>query len=77
MLYEVITVAALKKFVGFKLYTFRFSPAGKQKITTAASGCMILQHSRGSFASRLIAHDHSFSDGMISLVICAPISIIA
>jgi len=72
-----VIVAALKKFVGFKLYTFRFSTAGKQKITTAASGCMILQHSRGSFASRLIAHDHSFSDGMISLVICAPISIIA
>jgi hypothetical protein len=68
-----IIVAALKKFVGFKLYTFRFSTAGKQKINTAASGCMILKHSRGSFASRLIAHDDSFSDGMISLVISAPI----
>jgi diacylglycerol kinase family enzyme len=72
-----VMAAALRKFVGFKLYTFRFSTAGKQKINTAASGCMILQHSRGSFASRLIAHDHSFSDGMISLVVSAPISIIA
>jgi uncharacterized hydrophobic protein (TIGR00271 family) len=68
---------ALRKFVGFKLYTFKFSTAGKQKINTAASGCMILQHSRGSFASRLMSHDHSFSDGMISMVISAPISIIA
>ena len=68
---------ALRKFVGFKLYTFKFSTAGKKKINTAASGCMILQHSRGSFASRLISHDYSFSDGMISMVISAPISIIA
>ena len=72
-----VIAAALRKFVGFRLYTFRISTAGKQKINTAASGCMILQHSRGSFASRLIAHDHSFSDGMISMVISAPISIIA
>ncbi len=72
-----VIAAALRKFVGFRLYTFRFSTAGKQKINTVASGCMILQHSRGSFASRLIAHDHSFSDGMISLVVSAPISIIA
>jgi len=72
-----VIAAALRKFVGFRLYTFRFSTAGKQKSNTAASGCMILQHSRGSFASRLIAHDHAFSDGMISLVISAPISMIA
>jgi len=72
-----VLAAALKKFVGFKLYTFRFSTAGKQKINTAASGCMILQQSRRSFASSLISHDHSFSDGMISMVISAPISIIA
>jgi uncharacterized hydrophobic protein (TIGR00271 family) len=72
-----VMAAALRKFVGFKLYTFRFSTAGKQNINTAASGCMILQQSRGSFASRIISHDHSFSDGMISLVISAPISIIA
>jgi uncharacterized hydrophobic protein (TIGR00271 family) len=72
-----ILATALRKFVRFKLYTFEFSTAGKQKINTVASGCMILQHSRGSFASRIISHDHSFSDGMISLIISAPISIIA
>jgi uncharacterized hydrophobic protein (TIGR00271 family) len=68
---------ALRKFVGFRLYTFKFGTAGKQEIDTAASGCMILQHAKGSFASRLISHDHSNMDGMASLVISAPISIIA
>jgi uncharacterized hydrophobic protein (TIGR00271 family) len=70
-----VLVNALKKFVRFKLHTFKFKTAGKKEIETAASGCMLLQHSRGSFAARLIAHDHSFTDGMISLVISAPISI--
>jgi uncharacterized hydrophobic protein (TIGR00271 family) len=68
---------AVRKFFRFKLYTFKFTTAEKKKINTAASGCMILQHSRGSFASTLISQDHSFSDGMISLVISAPISVIA
>jgi uncharacterized hydrophobic protein (TIGR00271 family) len=72
-----VLLNALKKFVGFRLYTFKFGTAGKQEIHTAASGCMILQHNRGSFAARLIAHDHSFTDGMASLVISAPISILA
>jgi uncharacterized hydrophobic protein (TIGR00271 family) len=72
-----LVAAALKKFVGFRLYTFAFSTDSKQEINTAASGCMILQHHRASFASRLIAYDHSFKGGMVSLVISAPISIIA
>jgi uncharacterized hydrophobic protein (TIGR00271 family) len=67
---------ALRKFVRFRLHVFEFTTASKQKLRTAASGCVILQHSRGSFASRLISYDHSFTDGMISLVISAPISII-
>jgi len=71
-----VLLNALRKFVSFKLYTFKFGIAGKKEIDIAASGCMILQHSKGSFASRLISHDHSFTDGMASLVISAPISII-
>jgi uncharacterized hydrophobic protein (TIGR00271 family) len=71
-----VLLNALRKFVRFKLYTFRFGTAAKKEINTAASGCMILQHARGSFAARLISHDYSFTDGMASLVISAPISII-
>jgi uncharacterized hydrophobic protein (TIGR00271 family) len=72
----LVLLNALRKFVGFRLFTFKFGTAGNNEIDTAASGCMILHHSRGSFASRLISHDHSFTDGMASLVISAPISII-
>jgi diacylglycerol kinase family enzyme len=71
-----VLLNALKKFVRFRLHTFKLTTADKNEIETAASGCMILQHSKGSFASRLISHDHSFMDGMTSLVISAPISII-
>ena len=71
-----VLLNALRKFVRFRLHTFKFSTAGKKEIETAASGCMILQHSRGGFAARLISHDYSFADGMVSLVISAPISII-
>ena len=59
-----ILLNAVRKFFRFRLYSFKFSTAGKKEIKTAASGCMILQHSRGSFASRLISHDHFFTDGM-------------
>ena len=71
-----ILLNTFKKLVKIRLYTFKFATAGKKEIDTAASGCLILQHSRGSFASRLISHDHSFADGMASLVISAPISVI-
>ena len=67
---------ALKKFKGMKLLKFSFTTANEKIITTAASGCMILQHSKGSLASRLIENDNSARDGAISLVITSPFSII-
>ncbi|MBT3254934.1 MAG: DUF389 domain-containing protein [Deltaproteobacteria bacterium] len=71
-----LLVPALKKFFGLKLLSFDFTTAGGQKIKTAASGCMILQRHVGSLASRLISHDSSFTDGMVSLVIAAPRSVV-
>jgi uncharacterized hydrophobic protein (TIGR00271 family) len=71
-----LVATAVKKIIGFRLYAFKFRTSEKQQINTASSGCMILQHSRGSFASRLISHDHSLRDGMASLVISAPGSFI-
>ena len=59
-----VLLNALRKFIRFRLHTFKFTTADEKEIETAASGCMILQHSKGSFASRLISHDHSFMDGM-------------
>ena len=61
-----------------RLLPFSISAAGEQKIDiqTAACGCMILQHHKRSLASKLISHDSSPVDGMISLVIVAPFSIV-
>jgi len=67
---------ALNKFKGMKLLKFSFTTANEKLITTAASGCMILQHHKGSLASRLIQHDSSARDGAISLIITSPFSII-
>ncbi len=66
---------ALKRFVGIRLLGFEFTINNK-KIDTAACGCMIVQQHERSFASRLIEHDSSATDGMVSLVIAAPRSII-
>ncbi len=71
-----IVAKALKRFIGLEFLTFNFTTSSKQKIKTAACGCMIVQHHEGTLASRLISHDSSFTDGMISLVIAAPRSII-
>ena len=66
----------LTRFRGIRLLGFTFVTAGGKKIETAAAGCMIVQHHAGSLASRLIANDGSSRDGMISLVIAAPLSVL-
>ena len=71
-----IIFQALRKLKGLKLFGFNFSTGSNKKIQTAAAGCMIVQHHEGTLASKLISHDSSLSDGMISLVIAAPFSII-
>ena len=65
----------LQSFAGMKLLPFEFRTASGETIKTAASGCMILQNHERTLASRLISHDSSLTDGMISMVITAPISI--
>ena len=67
----------LARFRGIRLLGFEFVTAGGKKVETAATGCMIVHHHAGSLASRLIANDGSSSDGMISLVIAAPLSVLA
>ena len=67
----------LARFRGIRLLGFVFDTAGGNKIETAASGCMIVQQHAGSLAARLIANDGSSSDGMISLVVAAPLSMVA
>lgn len=71
-----IVMKALKRFVGLELLPFEFTTAGQKKTRTAACGCMIIQHHEGTLASKLISHDSSFADGMISMLVSAPRSIV-
>lgn len=71
-----ILYQALKKLRGLRLLGFNFTTSSNRKIQTAASGCMLVQHHEGTLASKLISHDSSLTDGMISLVVTAPFSII-
>ncbi len=67
---------AIRQIFNIKLSKYRFATAGGRQITTAASGCMILHHRKGSMAARLISSDSFFSDGSLSTVVSAPISIV-
>jgi len=65
---------AMKRLLRLKFHPFTLTINEKQKIDTAGSGCMILQRHENTLASKLIAHDSSINDGMISLVVSAPLS---
>jgi uncharacterized hydrophobic protein (TIGR00271 family) len=71
----VLIRQAFRKIFGLRLLKFTFKTGEGTKIKTAACGCMIIQHHKHSLASRLIAHDSSLTDGMISLIVSAPFSI--
>ena len=70
-----LVISSFMMFVGLKLKPFVFGIKTGRKIETAACGCMIAQPYIGSVASRMVAHDSSFADGMISMVVAAPMSI--
>ena len=71
-----ILKAAASAFFNIRLLKFDFTPAGGRQIATAASGCIIFQHYESSIASRLISGESQASDGSVSTVISAPISVI-
>ncbi len=71
----VMVGEAFKKIIGLRLLKFTFKTGEGTKVKTAACGCMIIQRHKRSLASRLIAHDSSLTDGMISLIVSAPLSI--
>ena len=69
-------IKAPLRFWRMRLLPFQFTIGSGKVIKTAASGCMIVQHHKRTLASQLISHDSSLTDGMISMVITAPTSII-
>lgn len=72
-----VAFSGLQRCIGMKLLPFEFDVAGEKKISTAASGCMIVQQNGRLLASRLISGDSLLTDGMISMVISAPMSLMA
>ncbi len=73
-----IIFRGLKRITSLELLPFTITTKGKNKsvLSTAICGCMLFVNPERSFASSLIAHDSSFSDGMVSMVLVAPISVI-
>ena len=67
----------LRRIFALYLLPFSFESRGglNKKTETAASGCLILENSEGSFAPDMIGHDCSIDDGMVSALIVAPFSI--
>jgi diacylglycerol kinase family enzyme len=68
--------AALPRIFKIDLIKYRFACQGGEEIITAASGCMILHHHKGSIAGRLIAKDTIIADGSVSTLISAPMSVV-
>ncbi|MCK5529478.1 MAG: TIGR00341 family protein [Kiritimatiellae bacterium] len=71
-----LVLSSLGMFFGIRLKPFSFVTSVGSKIKTAACGCMIIQPHKNSAVSRLLSNDSSFTDGMVSLVVAAPMSIL-
>lgn len=68
----------IKDLISLRLLPFSIQTEGKKsaKLSTAASGCILFANPAHNFASRMVAHDSSFTDGLVSMVVVAPISFI-
>jgi uncharacterized hydrophobic protein (TIGR00271 family) len=58
-----------------RLIGFTFTLPNRKPIDTAASGCVIVTHAADNFTTRLIASDGNALDGMVSLLVAAPSSV--
>ncbi|MFT5702453.1 MAG: putative hydrophobic protein (TIGR00271 family) [Desulforhopalus sp.] len=68
----------LKDLISLRLLPFSIKTEGKNsaKLSTAACGCILFTNPAHNFASRMVTHDSSFTDGLVSMVVVAPISFI-
>jgi diacylglycerol kinase family enzyme len=76
---KVGRLSLIKQFIfdlrGIRLIGFKFTMPDKKPIDTAASGCIIVTNNTDRFATRLIASDENALDGMISVLVAAPASV--
>ncbi|MFW2366077.1 MAG: DUF389 domain-containing protein [Desulforhopalus sp.] len=73
-----ILISAFKKISSLRLLPFTITTSGSNvsELSTAACGCILFSSPDRVFASGLTGHDSSFSDGLLSLVVVAPMSIV-
>jgi len=68
---------AVKKFFSLELQKFEITTDNGQKITTAGSGIVVLNHTKSGFLSRIFNIPQSMRDGKITIVIISPYSVVA
>ncbi|MBM9512515.1 TIGR00341 family protein [Desulfogranum marinum] len=68
---------ALKRIRRLKHKGFTFTTGSNRPVKTAACGCMIIQQQEKTLAAKLIEQNNSCTDGMISLIIAAPLSVVS
>lgn len=67
---------ALRRTFSIRLRSFSITTANGKEISTVASGCMLVQHHRGDYASKLVKEDSSVTDCAVSLLVSSPFSVI-
>ena len=66
---------AIKKFFSLRLQKFEITTANGQKISTAATAIIILNHTTKGFISKIFNFEQSMRDAKITLVIISPSSL--
>lgn len=66
---------AVKQLIKIKLLPFKITTKSGEIVNSCACGCMVVQHHRGTLASRLLGDNCSSINGKVSLLISAPFSI--
>ena len=65
-----------QRWMRLRLYPYRITTANGKSISTAATGCMIVERHQGDLVSRLIGEDLSIRDGKVALVVASPFSMV-
>ena len=69
-------IYSIKKLFSLELQKFEITTQNGQKITTAASAIIILNHTKSGLISKMFNFHHSMRDGRITIVIISPYSIL-
>ncbi|WP_163339311.1 TIGR00341 family protein [Desulfopila sp. IMCC35008] len=74
-----ILVNGFRRLLSLHLFPFTFTTFGtnKAKVTTAASGILLFENPKKSFATKLVSDDLSLTDRTLSMLVVAPLSVVA